>query len=141
MTTRKLGFSPLLKAVYERLTTDALTSSYRVYNFAPPTATLPFITYGSPIGTRSDSFSTRDTQAEENVFTVHVWSNYAGDKEAAEMMDNIVRALTGSALTVVAYFAPYLALLDYSDLVLDESIPTEPVRHGVLRFRFHMAPS
>lgn len=141
MTTRKLGFTPLLKAIYDRIDTYTLTSTYRVYNFAPTNAPLPFITFGSPIGTRSDSFSSRDTQAEENVVTVHVWSSYAGDKEAADMMNNIVQALTSSALTITAYFNPFLALLDYADLVLDESIPTEPVRHGILRFRFHMAPS
>jgi len=141
MTTRKLGFSPLLKAIYGRLTTHALTSTYRVYNFAPNDAALPFVTFGSPVGVKSESFTSRDTEAEENVVTVHVWTDDLGDKTAAEMMDNIVQAVTSSALAITAYFNPYLVFLDYADIVLDESIPTQPVRHGVLRFRFHMAPS
>ena len=141
MATRQLGFSALLRAIYDRLDTHALTSSYSVYNHAPRTAAFPFVTFGTPIGTESRMLGSRDTEGETNIVTVHVWSDEAGDKECADMMTNIVQAMFGSALTVTGYFSPVDVALDYSDLALDLSDPSRPIRHGIIRFRFEMAPS
>lgn len=141
MATRQLGFSALMRAIYDRIDTHALTSSYRVYNHAPRTAAFPFVTFGSPIGTESRVLSTRDTEGETNIVTVHVWSEQAGDKECADMMNNIVQALFGTALSVTGYFTPVDVALDYSDITLDLSDGSRPVRHGIMRFRFEMAPS
>lgn len=141
MATRKLGFQPLMAAVYTRLTTDALTSAYTTYNFVPRAATMPFISFGAPIGVRSMSFTTKDTEAEDNSITVHVWSAAEGDKQASEYMNNVVQAVLGSSLSVTGYFAPYKATLDMAELFIDDSVPTRLVRHGVLRFRFVMVPS
>ena len=141
MATRKLGFQPLLRAIYDRIGTHALTSSYTRYNQAPRNAAFPFITFGTPIGTESRMLGTRDTEAESNVVTVHVWSEKPGDKECSEMMDNIVQSLFGTALTITGYFNPVDVALDYSDIIIDTSEPSRIIRHGVLRFRFEMAPS
>ena len=141
MATRKLGFQPLLAAVYTRLTTDALTSGYTTYNFVPRAATMPFISFGAPIGTRCLPFTTKDTEAEENVITVHAWSAAEGDKQASEYMDNIVQAILGSSLSVTGYNAPFKAFLDMAEIFVDDSVPTRLVRHGVLRFHFWMSPS
>jgi hypothetical protein len=141
MATRKLGFSPLMKAIYTRLTTYGLTSAYRVYNYVPTNAVMPYVSFGAPIGVRSASFTTRDTEAEENSVTIHAWSAVEGDKEASEYMDNIVQAILSSGLTITGYFTPYLAQLEMSELFIDDSVPTKLVRHGVLRFRFVMAPN
>lgn len=141
MATRKLGFSVLMKAIYTRLATDADTSSYSVYNFAPRTAAFPYITFGTPIGTESRMLGTRDTEGESNLVTVHVWSDEAGDKECADMMANVVDAVLGSDLTITGYFSPVDAALDYADIMIDTADPARPIRHGVIRFRFEMAPS
>jgi hypothetical protein len=141
MATRKLGFQPLMQAIYTRLTTNALTNTYKVYNYVPKTATMPFVSFGTPIGVRATSWITRDTQAEDNAITVHVWSMLEGDKEASQYMDNIVQAILGSDLAVTGYFAPLIAYLDMAELFVDDTVPTRLVRHGVLRFRFVMAPS
>lgn len=142
MATRKLGFSALLRAIYDRIDTHALTSSYTVYNVpAPRSTSFPFVTFGSPIGTESRMLGTRDTEGESNVVTVHVWSDVPGDKECADMMDNIVQALTGTDLAVAEYFTPVDVALDYADIMLDQTDSTRPIRHGVLRFRWEMAPS
>lgn len=100
MAIRKLGFQPLMQAIYTRLTTDALTSGYTTYNYVPKNAVMPYVSFGAPIGVRSVAFTTRDTQAEDNTVTVHVWSAIEGDKEASQYMNNIVQAILGSDLTV-----------------------------------------
>jgi hypothetical protein len=141
MATRKLGFQPLLQAVYTRLTTHALTSGYTIYNYVPKNAAMPYISFGAPIGVRAISFTTRDTQAEDNSITVHIWSALEGDKQASQYMDNIVQAILGSGLTVTGYLTPYIAFLDMAELYVDDSVPTKLVRHGVMRFRFLMAPA
>lgn len=141
MATRKLGFSPLMKALYTRLTTHALTSGYTTYNYVPQNAVMPYISFGAPIGVRAIPYTTRDTQAEDNSVAVHVWSASEGDKEASEYMNNIVQAVLGSDLAIVTYFPPIIAYLDMSELFIDDSVPTRLVRHGILRFRFVMAPS
>jgi len=141
MAIRRLGFQPLMQSIYTRLTTHSLTSAYTTYNYVPKNAVMPYVSFGAPIGVRSMSFTTRDTQAEDNTVTVHVWSAAEGDKQASQYMDNIVQAVLGTDLAVLGYFAPFIAFLDMSELFIDDSVPTRLVRHGVLRFRFIMAPS
>ena len=141
MATRKLGFLPLMNAIYDRLKSDLLTSTYAVYNYVPKGAVMPYVSFGSPIGVRSISFTTKDSQVEDNTIVVHVWSAAERDREASQYMNNIVQAILGSDLPVLEYFPPFIAFLDMSELFVDDSIPTRLVRHGVLRFRFVMAPS
>lgn len=141
MATRKLGFQPLMKAIYTRLTTHALTSGYTIYNYVPPSAAMPYVSFGAPIGVRATGYVTRDSQVEDNSVTVHVWSTAEGDKEASEYMNNIIQAILGADLSIIAYFPPIAAFLDMSELYIDDSVPTRLVRHGVMRFRFIMTPS
>jgi len=138
MVTRKIGSAALLKAYYTRLTTHANTSSYSTYNFVPRDTSMPYIQFGAPTGVRSAMFSSDDEAAQENAVTVHVWSAYKGDKECAEMMDNIAQAMTSTALTITGY-TDILCLLDYHEIILDDTEPENPVRHGVIRFVHHMA--
>lgn len=138
MTTRKVGFKELMKAVYNRLDTHNLTKNYSIYNYVPRDASFPYISLGPMIGARSGSFSARDYPAEENVITIHVWSDYKGDKEAAEMIDNIVQAMTSSPLSFDSY-TELICLFDYADIMIDDTEPAKPIRHGVVRFRIHMA--
>jgi hypothetical protein len=141
MATRKLGLSPLMRAIYDRLKAHALTTAYTIYGYAPRNAAFPFITIGFGMGVESAKFTTKDSEVEENSVAIHVWSNYLGDKECAEMMDNVIQAILGSDLSIVAYFAPLLAQLDYSEIIIDATDPDNLVRHGVMRFKFHMTPS
>lgn len=138
MATRKLGFSALGSAIYSRLTTGALTSSYRVYNYAPRDAAFPFVTFGSHIGVKSESYSSRDFEYEENTFTVHVWSAAPQDKECADMMNNIVQTILGTPLSILGYLTPIDTWFDYSDIMVDASDPERLVRHGVMRFSVTM---
>lgn len=141
MTTRKLGFSALLKAYYTRLTTHANTLAYTTYNHAPENASMPYITFGTPIGIKSPILTTMDIEGEENTVTVHVWGDpdSEGDKAVGDIMNNIIQALHSSALTITGYTDVMKAELEYSEILVDESEPGLPCRHGILRFTHTMA--
>jgi len=141
--TRKVGFSPLEAAVYTRLTTHASTSSYSVYSHVPPNASPPYIKIGGFSGTRSESFGNRDEDVEDNMFALDIWgdSEHMGNKQVAEMMNNATIAITSSDLSITGYDAPPRCLLDFSEIMLDETEPSEPIYHGILRFRLDMNPS
>lgn len=141
MMTRKLGFKPLLEAFFSRLDTHILTSGYRVYNKGnvPDDAVWPYVDFGTPLGKIDDIFTTRDTDSEDNVVIVDVWSDYPGDLEISEIMDNIVQAIKSSPLIITGYRNLPLTFLDYSDVIDDATESAKPVKHGVIRFRFHMA--
>ena len=141
--TRKLGFKPLLVAFYNRLDTHALTLAYRVYNKGnvAKDVTWPYIAFGTPLGKIDDIFTTRDTDSEDTVVLVDIWSDYLGDTEISEMMDNVVQAITSSPLVITGYHNPPLTFLDYADVIDDATESGRPVKHGLLRFRFYMHPS
>jgi hypothetical protein len=144
MTIRKLGFSALMVAIYGRLTTHDLTKTYTFYNHVPRTAAMPYHVISKPVGTRSLGFTTRDTEAEDNVIYIDSWIDEAsgeGDKVCADRMNNITQAITSSSLSITGYHPPARAILDYSDIVKDDSEISRDVRHGTQRFRFEMAPS
>lgn len=138
MTTRYIGFSDLIQAVYTRLTTHDSTKSYNTYNYVPDDATFPYISIGTPMGTRSGSFSSQDIEGEDNVIMIDVWSDYYGDKECGDMMNDIATAITSSSLSISGY-TQILGLIDYYDIMIDDTEPANPIRHGLIRVRFHMA--
>jgi len=137
MPTRKLGFSALLTAVYGRLTTHALTLAYAFYNNVPKNTAYPYHVIGKPMGVISAEFDNRDVAVEDNAFQIDSWvdkTSGSGDKACADMMNNIIQALTSSALSITGYGNVRL-LLDYSDIMLDPENPELLLRHGILRFR------
>ena len=138
MATRKLGFSALQKAYYTRLTTNILTSGYTVTNFPLPSQSMPYISFGTPFGVRSASLGACDLEGEENVMIINVWSDYEGDKECQDMMNNIVQAIHATALTIAGY-TDVLALMEYASITVNDTVDEHPVRHGVIRFAHQMA--
>jgi len=140
MPTRKLGFSALLKAVYLRLTTDL--TDYAFYNHVPENTAYPYHVIGKLMGVRSAEFTTRDTEGEDNAFQIDSWVDQTsglGDKACADMQNNIIQALTSSALSIEDYNAIYFRL-DYAGIMLDPENPELGLRHGILRFRQDMIP-
>ena len=141
MPTRKLGFSVLLTAIYGRLTTHDLTKTYAFYNHVPDNTAYPYHVIGKLMGVRSARFETRDKEAEDNAFQVDSWvdkTSGTGDKICADRMNNIIQALTSSALSITSYNAIHL-YLDYSEIMLDPDHPELLLRHGILRFRIDMS--
>ena len=141
--TRKLGFKPLLEAFYYRVDNHVLTEDYRVYNKGnvPDKVTWPYSAFGALIGKIDDIFTTRDTDSEDNVIILDIWSDYPGDAEIVEMMDNYIQAIKSSPLSITGYHNPPLTFLDYADVLDDATESGRLVKHAIIRFRFHMAPS
>ena len=144
MGTRKLGFSVLATSAYSRLTTDPLTNAYTFYNYVPRNATMPYHVIGKMLGRESLMFNTRDTEAEENVIQVDSWVGEAsgkGDKPCADMMNNIVQAMTNAPLVITGYDNSYIVFLDFANILKDDTESGKIIRHGTLRFRVEMAPA
>jgi hypothetical protein len=135
-----IGFYDLLSALYTRLTTDSVTSAYRIYDEVPETVAFPFVHISGPYGVRSTNFSAQDRFSENHIVTIDIFSDYAGNKECAEMMSAVSQAVSGTPLTVTGYNVP-LVLIDLFDILIDASAPTHVVRHGIIRYRFHLEPT
>jgi hypothetical protein len=138
MATHKIGMSALLAAVYTRLTTDALTSAYRTYNYIPSTAAFPYVAIGGALWGKSASWTSSDIKGEDLVLHFHVWSSYQGDKEAGDMLNNIAQALTATDLNITGY-TTLKGIADFSQVLVDDTNAGQLLRHGVLRCRWQIA--
>ena len=143
MGTRKIGLSVLINAVYDRIDGHALTSTYRIFDYVPRdneviNTDFPFVTIGDVYGGRSYSFGAQDYDPEDNSISIHVWSDYKGKKECADMMDNICQALTSSDFVIGGY-TMLLKLVDDYSIIIDDTEPANPIYHGIITFRQHMA--
>ena len=152
MGTRRLGFSAFMTAAYARLRAalpPPPATIYVFYNYVPRGATMPYHVIGQPLGRESLSFNTRDTEAEELVIQIDSWvdeTSGKGDKPCADMMDEIVWAMTDATVpftiigTPTHYDNPYLLFLDFANILKDDTEPGKIIRHGTLRFRAETAP-
>ena len=105
---------------------------------------MPYHVIGKMLGRESLSFTTRDTEAEENIIQVDSWvdeTSGKGDKSCADMMNNIVQAMTNDPIVMAGYDNSYLVFLDFANILKDDTEPGNIINHGILRFRVLMAPS
>jgi len=122
MTTRKLGFSALLKAVYKQLTDIPLICNGKTllfYNHVPQNTAYPYHVVGKPMGVKSAEFTTRDTEGEDNAFQIDSWvdkTSGLGDKACSDMQDSIIQRLTSSALSITGYYNIHF-YLDYAGIL------------------------
>ena len=116
---------PLQKAIYDRLKVNLPCP---IYDHVPDGATMPYVTLGED--TVRD-WSTKLEAGQEVTHTLHVWSDYSGMKEAKEIIDQVIQALTSAPLQVEGFFV-VLATLDMVETMRDP----EGFRHGIVRFRF-----
>jgi hypothetical protein len=141
--TRQIGISAVLAAVVSRLKTDANTIAYaaKIFNNVPQSTAMPYIRVGEFLDRPSAMFGSRDLAPEDVSFQVHVWSDYQGDYETATMMNLCTKAITGTRFSITGYTTLYNAVLEYSDVMVDDSVPDAVCRHGVMRFILRVCPS
>ena len=124
----KSPFLPLHQAQRDRIVAE---TGFKVYDdFPGQDVAMPYVIMGEVSGRDwSDKFSA----GQEVTSTLHVWSGYPGRKEAAEMMDKVLRALSSAALYLGQEFRAVYSGLDLSEIIIDIDGVS---RHGVLRFRY-----
>jgi len=110
---------------------EALTG-YTVYDDNPQSAAFPYVVMGEMTAKR---WCDKLEDGMEVYSTIHIWSQYHGRKEADEMSDAILQALSSSVLSLAPNFrAAFDRLDDYSLMVDIDGIS----RHGIMRFKYYI---
>lgn len=93
----------------------------------------PYVVLGEP---RSVDSSTKDLLGMEITYTIHIFSDYQGDKEVLEIADEIVSALHDNPL-LVEYFSVSTQIFNSLD-IMTETDDKRRVRHGVMDLMFRL---
>lgn len=122
--------SPFLALHDAQVTRIEEETSYTVYDDLPKQAPYPYVVMGEMTGR---DWSDKIVPGMEVHSTMHIWSQYQGRKEAVEMGDGILQALSKKPLDLSPNFRAVLDDLDLHDLLIDIDGKT---RHGILRLRY-----
>lgn len=124
----KSPFLPLHQAQRDRIIAE---TGFTVYDdFPGKDVAMPYVVMGEVSGRDwSDKFSA----GQEVTATFHVWSDYPGRKECVEMLDKILRALSGEGLYLGQEFRAVYSGLELSEIIIDIDGVS---RHGVLKHRY-----
>lgn len=126
----KTSLWPLQMALFDRLSNDAalMAKITGVHDTTAPTnAEMPYITLGDDT---VNDYSSKTFFGEEITHTLHCWSDYEGKKEAKEILDLMLQALSKEPLTLTPGFTLEGLTRDYME-VLEQG----DYSHGVLRLR------
>ena len=105
-------------------------TTYTIYDDHPEQADFPYVTMGEMT---ARDWSDKFEPGQEVYSTIHIWSRYKGRKEATEMGDAILQALSKSSLDLAPNFRAVLQELDMNELIIDIDGIT---RHGIMRFKY-----
>ena len=105
-------------------------TDYKMFDENPENEDYPYVVMGEIM---ARDWSDKFEDGMEVYSTIHVWSQYHGRKEADEMADGLLRALTSSSLDLAPKFRAALDRLDGYNLIVDLDGTT---RHGILRFKY-----
>lgn len=105
-------------------------TSYTIYDDLPEQAAFPYVVMGEMT---ARDWSDKFEPGQEVHSTKHIWSRYKGRKEAVDMGDAILQALSKSPLDLSPNFRAVLQDLDTNELIMDIDGIT---RHGILRHRY-----
>jgi len=117
----------LHKAIIQRI---EYMTSYKVFDATPENEAFPYVTMGN---ISASDWSDKFENGQEVYATIHIWSQYRGRKEADEMADVILRAMTSMSLDLTPDFRAGLDKFDSYNLIMDIDGVT---RHGLLKFKY-----
>lgn len=115
------------KAIYQALTNDVtlMAKITGVFDEVPENQDYPYITLGE---TTINPYNTFGRKGKDTTRTLHIWSDYEGNKEVLEIFSDIERILdngitlqNGTLVNIEFEFA--------------ETIKEENIRHMVIRYR------
>ncbi|CAH0185967.1 DUF3168 domain-containing protein [Peribacillus simplex] len=126
---------PLQQAIYNRLNQDSLLKQRisGVFDKVPKGKPFPYVHIGAPVVT---PFETKTTFGENIPWVLHVYSDYDGKKEASELLNLMMQALTKEPW-VVEGFKVFKFNIEPNTQVLDPAQAGMPYQ-GILRIRFHI---
>ena len=121
-------FLSLHKWIGDKITGE---TSYRVYDDHPEQPVYPYIILG---GIRGTPWSDKSKPGQAVFATVDFWSQYAGKKEVAEMMDAVLGILTAAYpdLSAAGFHVVFQDLETYQ-IIIDIDGTT---RHGILEMKY-----
>lgn len=134
------AFWPLQVAVRDKLLADSalMTKISGVFDEVPknPDGTIipkfPYVTIGEAT---SVPYRTFNGFGEECTITLHIWSRYAGFKEAAEILDDLNRILADTVFSVPGYEMEG-CYYEFSETLRD---PDGITRHVPVRYRIRLS--
>jgi hypothetical protein len=124
----------LQQSLYQRLANDPSikTKVKGVFDAVPKDQAYPYISLGEDT---ARDWSTKTDLGEEITHTLHVWSRYAGKKEAKEIISLIMESLSEPLVLTNGFFVEDFRL-EMSQVIDD---PDGITRHGVMRLRFKIS--
>lgn len=122
---------PAQQAIYTALNGNIAATVYDDVPILPsgqPAANFPYVVVGE---TTAAPWDTDDRTGASITVTLHIWSRYAGMKEAKAIASAIYAILHRASLTITGNHAVD-CLYEFSSFMTD---PDGETRHGVLRYR------
>ena len=123
----------LQKAVFSALNTGSITDASGsaitgVFDDVPTNTAYPYIRIGEE--TLSDN-SSKDKDSFEHTLTIHIWSQYRGNRDIKDIMKQVHDLLHDSSLTVSGASMVNMRQEFHTTITEGDGI----TRHGVMRFR------
>lgn len=123
----------LQKAVYSKLTGASITdyagnAITGVFDEVPTGTAYPYVVIGDETAT---NISAKDKDLHEHTLTIHIWSQYRGNRDIKEIMEQVYTALNDVDYTVSGASGVNLKHEFQTTLTEGDGI----TRHGVMRFR------
>jgi len=122
---QKSVFAKLVAANITDFAGDAITG---VFDDVPTDTAYPYIVIGDETAT---NISAKDKDFHEHTLTIHIWSQYRGNRDIKEIMKRVYAALNDVSYTVSGASGVNLKHEFQRTLTEGDGI----TRHGVMRFR------
>lgn len=128
----KTALWPLQQAIFQRLSNDTtlMQKVTGVYDAVSEDTPFPYVTIGEPNMT---PFETKISYGENIPWVLHCWSRYSGKKEAYEILNLMIQALTKESWSVNGFNLIKFNIETNMQVIEDIDGQTY---HGILRVRF-----
>ena len=122
---QKSVFAKLVAASITEYAGDAITG---VFDDVPTDTAYPYVVIGDETAT---NISAKDKYFHEHTLTILIWSQYRGNRDIKEIMEQVYAALNDVSYTVSGASGVNLKHEFQTTLTEGDGI----TRHGVMRFR------